>query len=212
MLFRKQKDRRRILIIEDDWAVLEVLKLMLEDEGHVVVTASAGRQGAALAAAKPFDLVVMDISMPEMNGIDVAQALRANAKTEDVLIVIHTGLDEHWVRERFTDYDLFLTKATDTGVLVDEIGKLFEQTRVPRAGRTAVAATGAFTMTEAIRAQQALRDAMSLGDETMSYDALIGFLGDEIDQLRRLGETDSQILNRIGEAIGRPLQAVTIER
>lgn len=212
MLFRKQKDRRRILIIEDDWAVLEVLKLMLEDEGHLVVTAAAGRQGAALAAAKPFDMVVMDISMPEMNGIDVAQALRANAKTQDVLIVIHTGLDEHWVRERFTDYDLFLTKATDTGVLVDEIGKLFEQPRVPRADRAAAGSTGTFTMTEAVRAQQALRDAMSLGHETMPYEALVGLLGDEIDQLRRLGESDAQILKRIGDAIGRPLPGTAIDR
>jgi CheY-like chemotaxis protein len=210
MLFKTKTNRRRILIIEDDWAVLEVLKLMLEDDGHIVVTAGQGRQGLALASSKPFDLVVMDISMPGMNGIDVAQALRANAKTRDILIVIHTGLDEHWVRERFTDYDVFLTKATDTVVLVEKIGKLFEQPVTPRSRRAGAAHDDAFTMTEAIQAQQALRDAMSLGPETMTLAAMMGMLGDEIDQLRRLGEDDAKILQRIGDAIGRPLPIDTI--
>jgi len=205
MLFKNKTNRHRILIIEDDWAVLEVLKLMLEDDGHIVVTAGQGRQGLALASSKPFDLVVMDISMPGMNGIDVAQALRANAKTQDILIVIHTGLDEHWVRERFTDYDVFLTKATDTVVLVDKIRKLFEQPPTARSRRGHPLHDDAFTMTEAIHAQQALRDAMSLGQETMTLAALIGMLGDEIDQLRRLGEDDAQIMRRIGDALGRPL-------
>ena len=205
MLFRNKTHRRRILIIEDDWAVLEVLKLMLEDDGHVVVTASQGRQGVALASSKTFDLVVMDISMPGMNGIDVAQALRSDPKTADVLIVIHTGLDEHWVRERFTDYDAFLTKATDTEVLVDKIGKLFEQPAAPRAARARAGHADVYTMSEAVKAQQALRDAMELGPETVTLAAMIGMLGEEIDQLRRLGEDDAQILRRIGEAVGRPI-------
>ena len=78
--------RRRILIVEDDWAILEVLKLMLEDEGHVVVTAKHGREAVAIAATKPFDMVLMDISMPEMSGIEVARTLRADPQTADVLI------------------------------------------------------------------------------------------------------------------------------
>ena len=211
MLFRNKTHRRRILIIEDDWAVLEVLKLMLEDDGHVVVTASQGRQGVALASSKTFDLVVMDISMPGMNGIDVAQALRSDPKTADVLIVIHTGLDEHWVRERFTDYDAFLTKATDTEVLVDKIGKLFEQPAAPRAVRARAGHVDVYTMSEAVTAQQALRDAMELGPETVTLAAMIGMLGEEIDQLRRLGEDDAQILRRIGEAVGRPIPIDAIE-
>ena len=73
--FRSKAARLRILIVEDDWAILEVLKLMLEDEGHVVVTAKHGREAVTIASAKPFDMVLMDISMPEMNGIEVARFL-----------------------------------------------------------------------------------------------------------------------------------------
>lgn len=211
MPFRLRKERRRILIIEDDWAVLEVLKLMLEDDGHVVVTANDGRTAIATAASKSFDLVLMDISMPGMSGIEVARALRAEAKTRDVFIAIHTGLDEHWVRERFADYDIFLTKAADTDVLVDEIRKLFDEPRAPRVQRVTAARgeSGKFTTAEAMLAQQALREAMELGPETMSTEALLGMLGDEIDQLRRLGKSDADIVGLIRAAIGRdiPLSA-----
>jgi CheY-like chemotaxis protein len=207
MLFKARKERHRVLIVEDDWAILEVLKLILEDDGYIVVTAEHGGQAIAAIASKAFDLVLMDVAMPGMSGIDVALKLRAEAKTHDVLIAIHTGLDEHWVRERFVDYDLFLTKAADTDVLVDEIRKLFEQPRSPREQRAVELVDERYTMTEAIRAQQALREGMALGPELLSIDALIGMLGDEIDQLRRLGETDAQIARRIEEALGRPLPA-----
>ncbi len=210
MPFKLRQERHRILIIEDDWAVLEVLKLMLEDDGHVVVTAKDGRKGIAAAASKPFDLVLMDISMPGMSGIEVAKALRAEARTSDILIAIHTGLDEHWVRERFADYDIFLTKAADTDVLVDEIRNLFNQPRAPRAQRAVAGASETFTTAEAMLVHQALREAMELGPETMSTQALIGMLGDEIDQLRRLGKTDLDIVALIRAAIGRdiPLSAI----
>ncbi|MEO8921815.1 MAG: response regulator, partial [Caldimonas sp.] len=56
----------RILVMEDESDILEVLKLLLEYEGHHVVTARDGRAALAAAAAKSFDLVVMDISMPDM--------------------------------------------------------------------------------------------------------------------------------------------------
>ena len=205
MIFRSKKTRHRILIVEDDWAILEVLKLMLEDDDHVVVTVEGGRQAIAAASAKPFDLILMDISMPGMSGIEIAQALRKEAKTRDMLIAIHTGLDEHWVRERFDDYDLFLTKAADTDLLVEEIRKLFEQPRVPRAERPAETVESSVSMAEAVHAQQALRDAMTLGPELLTMEAFAGMLGDEIDQLRRIGETDEQIVKRIEDAVGRPL-------
>lgn len=204
--------RRRILIVEDDWAILEVLKLMLEHEGHVVVTAKHGREAVAIAATKPFDMVLMDISMPEMSGIEVAQTLRTSKDTADVLIAIHTGLDEHWVRERFDDYDLFLTKASDTDVLVDEIARLFALPKATRARRVAADADAAFTPDELTAARRALRDAMGLGAETYDTGRFVTLLGDEITQLRRIGKSDPEIAALIGTAIDRDLALVPLER
>ena len=57
-----------------------------------------------------------------------------------------------------------------------------------------------------------LQNAMALGPELLSMEALMGMLGDEIDQLRRTGETDAQIAQRIGDAIGRPVAPALLVR
>jgi CheY-like chemotaxis protein len=215
MLFKTRKGRRRILIVEDDWAVLEVLKLMLEDDGHVVVTAEHGQEAIATigsASAKPFDLVLMDISMPTMNGIELAQALRADPRTKNVMIAIHTGLDEHWVRERFTDYDVFLTKAADTDLLIEEIRRLFAEPRPTRDEHAHDDRAPEYTMAEAVRAQQALREAMALGPVQLSLEELVALLRDEIDQLRRIGDDDATIAQRISDAVGRAIPASALGR
>lgn len=212
--FKIRNARRRILIVEDDWAILEVLKLMLEHEDHVVVTAKHGREavGIVQAAAKPFDMVLMDISMPEMNGIEVARTLRADPASADVLIGIHTGLDEHWVRERFADYDLFLTKATDTDVLVERIARLFAQPAATRARRVAAEQEQMFTSDELSRAREALRAAMGIGPVALTTQALIAGLSTEIDQLRKIGKSDVDIALVIADAIDRDIAASVIER
>lgn len=200
----------RILVIEDDWDILEVLKLMLEDEGHQVATAKHGREAlaAVAAASKPFDVVVMDISMPEMSGIEVAQTLRADPKTADVRIAIHTALDERWVRDRFVDYDLFLTKANDADVLIAKIAALLAREQAPRG--QAAAATPMFSSDDLVRAQRALRSALGVGPESLSLPAFLGMLGDEIGQLRRIGRSDADIAALVGDAIGRAVAAEAI--
>ncbi len=212
MPFKFKSARRRILIVEDDWAILEVLKLMLEHEGHIVVTAKHGREAVAIAATKPFDMVLMDISMPEMSGIEVARTLRGREQTADVLIGIHTGLDEHWVRERFSDYDLFLTKATDTDVLVDEIARLFAQPTKTRVRRIVALEAQVFSTTELAEARAALRAAMGVGDPSLDAPAFMAQLGEEIAQLRRVGRSDAEIATLIGEAVGREVAPALLPR
>jgi CheY-like chemotaxis protein len=212
-MFKSSPKTGRILVIEDDWDILEVLKLLLEYEGHQVVTAKHGREALAAiaAAAKPFDVVVMDISMPEMGGIEVAQTLRANAKTVDIRIAIHTGLDEHWVRERFADYDLFLHKANDADVLVDEIATLLAKPRVARTP-TLVASEPAptFFAEDLLKARSALRDSMGLGPEALALPAFLELLRDEIGQLRRIGSSDEAIAALIGDALGKAIPPAAI--
>ena len=205
----------RILVLDDEGDILEVLKLLLEYEGHHVVAAKDGRAALAATAARPFDLVVMDISMPDMSGIDIARTLRGNPKTADIRIAFHTGLDEHWVRERFADYDLYLTKANDAQVLVDEIARLLAEAR-PARGATgdAAAAEVVYSSDEAMRAQRALRSAMGLGPVALTAAALLAGLDDEIAQLHRIGRSDAEIAELIAAATGKslPASAVTLHR
>jgi DNA-binding response OmpR family regulator len=200
----------RILVIEDEGDILEVLKLLLEYEGHRVSTAKDGRTALAAAAAHSFDLVVMDISMPDMSGIEVARALRADAKTADVRIAFHTGLDEHWVRERFADYDLYLTKANDAEVLVEEIAGLLARTRSARPGGATAATVQEFSAKDVLRARHALHKAMGVETTALSLDDFLAVVAAEIAQLRKIGRSDAEIAALIGAAIGRDLPATAL--
>ena len=83
-----------ILIVEDDGDLLEVLKYVLEDAGYATYSASNGVQALELAESEHIDLVILDISMPGMSGVEVARELRADPQTSEIPIAIHTGLAE----------------------------------------------------------------------------------------------------------------------
>jgi CheY-like chemotaxis protein len=128
-----------ILIVEDDGALLEVLRYVLEDEGYQVSTADNGPDALQLIAATRVDLVILDCSMSEMSGFDVARTLRADERTLHVPIALHTGLSEDAVRSRFTDYDLYMPKADDADALTVTI----RQALTARAAREAPSASTA---------------------------------------------------------------------
>jgi two-component system response regulator GlrR len=65
----------RLLLIEDEPPVRDVVREMLEAGGYAVVTAAGGAEGLALCQTEPVDLVLTDVSMPEMSGWDVAAKL-----------------------------------------------------------------------------------------------------------------------------------------
>jgi len=69
----------RLLIVEDDAPLASGLRRMLEAEGHAVDVAARGEEAMAAAAAERFDLVILDIGLPQMDGFEVLRRLRAGA-------------------------------------------------------------------------------------------------------------------------------------
>jgi CheY-like chemotaxis protein len=110
-----------ILIVEDDADLLEVLKFVLEDEGYEVTTTDRGAEAFAIAAAHEFALVLLDVAMPDIDGIELAKQLRADPRTSHLRLAIHTGLPAADIRERFTDYDAFIGKAEEADQLIAAI-------------------------------------------------------------------------------------------
>lgn len=66
----------RILIMDDDELIIKMLRMALENRGYDVITATNGREGVRLYGTTPVDLVISDILMPEMDGIEALKALR----------------------------------------------------------------------------------------------------------------------------------------
>lgn len=84
---------QRILLVEDDIEQRELLAEILERAGFVVERAIDGRDALDLAQARPPDIVLADLSMPGMDGFDVANHLHADPRTRDIPVVALTGRD-----------------------------------------------------------------------------------------------------------------------
>lgn len=85
-----------ILIIDDEEDIREILSYNLTKEGFRVLQAATGREGIEMAVREQPDLVLLDVMMPEMDGIEVCQHLRENSKTKDVRICFLTARNEDY--------------------------------------------------------------------------------------------------------------------
>ena len=121
------KAKGHILIVEDDGDLLEVLKFVLEDEGYTVSAANSGAEALSMIERNDPILVLLDVAMPDMSGIEVAKRLRADPRTSSIRLALHTGRPEQQVREQFTDYDAFIGKTEDAQQLVAAVKSAIEQ-------------------------------------------------------------------------------------
>jgi DNA-binding response OmpR family regulator len=83
--------KTRLLVVDDDQKLCRLIKDYLEPLGYDVVAVHTGKQGLERALAEPFDAVILDIMMPEMDGLEVLRRLRAASQ---VPVLMLTGLGE----------------------------------------------------------------------------------------------------------------------
>jgi len=99
----------KILIADDDFEIAQLIKIYLNNEGYQVLTASNGREAMNLIAKESIQLIILDVMMPEMDGLEVVRAVRAehgipilmlSAKTEDIdkILGLTTGADDYMVK------------------------------------------------------------------------------------------------------------------
>jgi two-component system phosphate regulon response regulator PhoB len=84
----------RILIVEDEPDLRQVVAYNLRDAVHDVVVASDGRQGLALAAESPPDLVLLDLMLPDISGLEVCRTLKAAERTRAIPVIMVTARGE----------------------------------------------------------------------------------------------------------------------
>ncbi len=117
--------RRRILVVDDNVDAAEALGELLRDYGHEVATAHDGTRALDQARLHRPDIVLLDISMPEMDGYEVAKRIRGELGLGDALLVALTGFGEDGHRRlaREAGFDQHVTKPVDTSKL-EELLKL----------------------------------------------------------------------------------------
>ena len=116
-----------ILIVEDDAKSRKLVRDLLQVIGYETIEAVDGKQGIHMARDKQPDLILMDIQMPVMDGIEAAKILKADEKTKTIPVVAMTAYamkeDEEKIRQ--SGFDGYFTKPIDTQVFLKKIGTYF---------------------------------------------------------------------------------------
>ncbi len=119
-------NKRIALVVDDVMDVAEMLSVLLTHAGYEVVTAGSARAALDAARKHHFDVIISDIGMPEMNGYELARALRALPDYQSVPLVAVTGYSMFDDRERSLNsgFTAHMTKPIDPRALLDLIDKL----------------------------------------------------------------------------------------
>jgi len=122
-------NKAKILIVEDEPDIVEFLKYNLSKEGYELETASNGLEGYEKAISFSPDLILMDIMMPEMDGIELCEKIRAEDQFKDTLIAFLTARSESFTQISALDTggDDFIAKPIKPNVLKSRIRALMRR-------------------------------------------------------------------------------------
>ena len=129
---RENIPAKKILIVDDEPDILEFLQYNLRKEGYEVVTANDGKIAIAVAEKEKPNLIILDIMMPELDGVETCRLLRTKKEFQDIPIAFLTARDEDFSQITALDVggDDYITKPIKPRVLVSRINALLR-----RAGR-----------------------------------------------------------------------------
>ena len=122
----------RLLVADDNKVNRLLLTRTLELQGHVVEPAANGRVALEMLRAGNFDLVLLDMEMPEMDGFEVLEHLHADRRLRDVPVIVTSSLEglDHVVRCIELGAEDFLSKPVNAGLLKARIGSSLEKKRL----------------------------------------------------------------------------------
>jgi DNA-binding response OmpR family regulator len=123
----------RILVCEDQDAIRHMIQTLVQASGHEVVGVATGAQAVELAMQEPFDVLLLDLMVPGVDGFGVCERLRGNASTRELPIFVISAMDDAGTRARATKAGAtaFYSKPFRPLELLDEINRLARSSRPP---------------------------------------------------------------------------------
>ncbi|VFB04103.1 Transcriptional regulatory protein CusR [Chryseobacterium taihuense] len=120
-------DMKKIVLIEDETSVVSFIKKGLQEKGYEISVAFDGRTGVNLMQENDFDLVILDIMLPEMNGLEVCKEIRKTNKSVPILFLTALGTSENIVLGLENGGDDYLVKPFKFIELVARIKSLLRR-------------------------------------------------------------------------------------
>jgi CheY-like chemotaxis protein len=119
----------RILLVEDNFDNREMIKFLLERDGFEVISAGNGKEGVTKAHELQPDLVLMDLSLPEMDGWHAARLLKDDAATKHIPLIAVTAHTLPGDRKKALDagFDNYLSKPINVNTFTHVIRKMLEE-------------------------------------------------------------------------------------
>lgn len=117
----------RILLVEDDMAIAQSLKEGLEDEAYAVDVAHDGDEGYRTAMADEYDVIILDVMLPEMNGYEVCRALRKDGNQTPILMLTARDAERDIVEGLDMGADDYLAKPFSFEVLLARLRALLRR-------------------------------------------------------------------------------------
>jgi two-component system, OmpR family, alkaline phosphatase synthesis response regulator PhoP len=138
--------RQRVLIIEDEPDMVRGLRDVLDFEGYEVVSAATGQEGLRLARDRGADLVILDLMLPDTNGYEVCQSIRAFNRTVPVLMLTARAQEGDKVRGFGVGADDYVTKPFSVAELCARIRAILRRASTRSAPNENIIRVGAATI------------------------------------------------------------------
>ena len=177
----------RLLLVEDDILVGTMVQMNLTAEGHEVVWARDGEAGLGHATSQPFDLVLLDIGLPRLNGIEVLSLMRKRGVATPVLMLTAMSDVPSKVRALDVGADDYVAKPFDNAELMARVRALVRRSQAERA-----VPSDRVLQWEGFRVDLDTREATTLQGDLV------------------LGEKEASILDLLSRAGGRPVTRADI--
>jgi diguanylate cyclase (GGDEF)-like protein len=130
------EESMRILVADDDESLRGVLAMVLEDDGYRVVTAASGEEALEFYLAEPFPLVVTDIRMGGMSGIELLQKLKEiSTETEVIVITSYASVDTALTALRLGAYDYLVKPFEELELISNVVARAAEKIRLVHENR-----------------------------------------------------------------------------
>ena len=124
---------KKILIVEDHPDIRRVLTLNLRRVGYEIVEADTGSSAIALSVSEIPDLVLVDLSLPDVSGLEIAKVIKQNPRTAEIPLVALSGHTERYIASKALEAGMaaYLIKPIHTEELVKVIENVTQQRSLP---------------------------------------------------------------------------------